>query len=187
MQHYSTGQKVVVCAAPLPPCLMLVTRGTGGLPLHGPTCLRWSGPRGRVLFARVSSLSLHNVQHTRLLLGLLLFWYTIQPFPLCFLQAIVWQASSPALPSAPDRKGSSASFWSCIPKLTGMRVCPPSSPDRAQHGRTITSYFLLSQNSLSSQTQIISLGKGEGQCRKFSLSKPSFPTISLLDFGFFFF
>lgn len=73
---------------------MLVTRGAGGPPLHGPTCLPWSGARGRVFFARVSSLALRNVQHTRLLLGLLLFWYTIQPFPLSFLQAIVWQASS---------------------------------------------------------------------------------------------
>lgn len=94
----------------------------------------------------------------------------------------------PPLPSAPGRNGSNASFWSCIPKLTGMSVCPRSSPDRAQHGHTITSYFLLSPNSLlSSQTQILSLGKREGQCRKFSLSKSSFPTILLLDFGFFFF
>ena len=50
----------------------------------------------------------------------------------------------PPLPGAPERKWHSASVWPYISPSSGTRVFPPSSPDVAQHGHTITSYALLS-------------------------------------------
>lgn len=171
---------------------MLVTPGAWGPQLYGPTAVSFIRTPWKiwlyltVLFARVSCLALSTVQHATwdtlvvllcfsdsagdlgLLLGLLLLSYTIQPFPLCFPQATVWQPSSAAcrspelqrergavLPSGPD------------PQTLWDEVCPPSFPDAAQHGRTITSYSLLSPNSLHSfQTQVIALGDRDRAMQK---------------------
>lgn len=170
LQPWVEGSDLCTSPAPPPPhCFMLVTSGAWGLQLYGLTAVSFIRTPWKiwlyltVLFARVSCLALSTVQHATwdtlvvllcfsdsagdlgLLLGLLLLSYTIQPFPLCFPQATVWQPSSAAcrspelqrergavLPSGPD------------PQTLWDEICSPSFLDVAQYGHTITSYSLLS-------------------------------------------
>ena len=81
-----------------------------------------------------------------LLLGLSFLQCTIQPVPLCSPWATVWQAPSVNLPF-PELQRESGAVPQSGPiyrQAPETRVCPPSSPDVALHGHTITSYALLS-------------------------------------------
>ena len=162
-----------LCTSP-DPCFTLVTRGAGGLQLHGPA---WLSPLVRTM--RKSSLSLHLGSLPVFLLSLLMMsslppgvWRSYGCLPSCLgcgrrlwaltrasLPPVHHPASStllslghcvagsicePPLPRAPERKWRSASVWPYISPSSGTRVFPPSSPDVAQHGHTITSYALLS-------------------------------------------
>ena len=61
--------------------------------------------------------------------------------------SIVWQAGSICelpLPGLQRERGAVPQSGPVYRQAPGTRVCPPSSPDVAQHGHTITSYALLS-------------------------------------------
>ena len=137
-----------------------VTRSSLAVPLDQDHEEESVSPLG--LFARVSSLSLDDVQpapwecggatvafhhvsdaagDSWLLLGLSFFQSTIQPFPLCGRQAPSVNFPFPELQRESGAVPQSGPIYRQAP---GMRVCPPSSPDVAQYGHTITSYALLS-------------------------------------------
>ena len=167
MQHWVGGAGL--CTSPAPR-FTLVTGGAGGLQLHGPA---WLSPLIRTMRKSLSlhlgslpefllSLSLDDVQpapwecggatvafhhvsdaagDSWLLLGLSFFQSTIQPFPLCGRQAPSVNFPFPELQRESGAVPQSGPIYRQAP---GMRVCPPSSPDVAQYGHTITSYALLS-------------------------------------------
>ena len=102
----------------------------------------WECGGATVAFHRVSDAA----GDSGLFLGLPIFQSTIQPFPFCSPWAIVWQAPSVKFPFPELQRESGAVPQSgpVYPQAPRTRVCPPSSPDVAQHGHTITSYALLS-------------------------------------------
>lgn len=193
---------------------MLVTSGAWGLQLYGLTAVSFIRTPWKiwlyltVLFARVSCLALSTVQHATwdtlvvllcfsdsagdlgLLLGLLLLSYTIQPFPLCFPQATVWQPSSAAcrspelqrergavLPSGPDPQTLwDEGLFSFLPR------CGPVWP----HNHILLSPFL-NLSYLFPDTGYSFRGWGQGSSENSSLViLPPQPS-SLLDFWLFFF